>query len=141
MLHLNASSWRVALFGLALLLSNVSAADIDFFTGANIYNKDKQSYSISYKFEARTRVCFVRKPTAEIKRSLSTTLSRDAKGLRIISRDFDGENAAITASIDAGSKVYCLCTDDCEITVGTLGTRVVGQGKTLIIKKGKLTVR
>lgn len=121
--------------------SPAQAADVRFFSGSNIENKDSKSYTINYSYAARTKVCFVLKPTPEIRRSLKTTLSRDAQGLTIIKRDFDGENATIKATIAAKSHVYCLCTDDCEITVGSLGKKIVGKGKTLVIENGKLSVQ
>jgi len=126
------------------------AADLKFFSGSNIENKDDKSYILNYSFPARTKVCFILKPTPEIKHSLPTTLSRDVQGLTIIKRDYNGEDAKIKAKIAGKTRIYCLCTDECEITVsepgskivsGELGKKTLGHGKTLVIEKGILTVQ
>ncbi len=132
----------LTLFVLSMMsVSHLSAAEVKFFSGSNLENKDSKSYEIYYSYSARTKVCFVLKPTPEIARGLLTTLSREAKGLTIIKRSVDGENATINATIAAKSRVYCLCADDCEITVGTLGKKIVGNGKTLVIENGELTIK
>lgn len=126
---------------LLVLASQASVAEVKFFSGSNIYNKDNKSYNISYTFSARTKFCFVLKPTPEIKRSLRTTLSREASGLTIIKRNFDGENASVQATLAGNSRVYCLCTDDCEITIENIGKSIVSKGKTLVIENGTTSVQ
>ncbi|VAW74003.1 hypothetical protein MNBD_GAMMA12-3770 [hydrothermal vent metagenome] len=132
----------LTVFVLAVMsISRLQAAEVRFFSGSNLENKDSKSYDIHYSYSARTKVCFVLKPTPEIKRGLLTTLSREAEGLTVINRKFDGENATINAKIAAKSRVYCLCADDCEITVGSLGKKIVGNGKTLVIENGALSIK
>ena len=136
-----ASVLRLLIFGLILVTSQGFSAEVKFFSGSNIHNKDNKSYQIKYSFPARTKVCFVLKPTPEIKRSLSTTLSRKVKGLTIVKQKYDGESASISATIAAKTHIYCLCTNECKVSVGSLGSTVVGKGKTLFIENGKLEVK
>ncbi len=109
----------------AVVAVHIQAADLKFFSGSNIENKDDKSYILNYSFPARTKVCFILKPTPEIKHSLPATLNRDVKGLTIIKREFNGEEAKIKAKIAGKTRVYCLCTDECEITVSELRKNTV----------------
>lgn len=116
----------------------------DFFSGANITNLDKKTHIITYQFKTiGTKVCYVRKPTPTIARGLvSSIYRRNIKGLKIIRDEFDGVFTTVTAELGAGASIYCLCTQNCNISVTGVGTENgVRNGKTVVIKSGKLLLK
>ncbi len=132
------------LFLLTFFIISISPLlSLEFENGVHLINEDNISYKIVYTNTIlTTTICFVSKPAYTIKNGLAPARLRTVKGFKILSEEKSGFNSSkITAIIGPQTTVNCLCVRSCSIDIIDTAKINSLNGKTVIIKNEKLTIK
>lgn len=117
------------------LFSNSIAKACDYASGVSLRNEDNVSYKIHYSPNPfTTRICWIKNPKETVKNGVVGAHRRSVDGFKVI----ENRSGRITAIVAPNKEICCICVDCCTIKIDKIGEVTFDDGKTIVIRNGKI---